>query len=162
MSDQQMNEFLTACNKFSQAMLVTVDKRQRLVGRPMFIASLETDGDLWFATDIASEKVDEILCNEQVCVTMAGSGAYVSISGRAKLVDDRATVHRLWSEPWRVWFPDGKDDPNLVLIKVEATDGEFWDNSGTNRIKYVFEAAKAYATGERPKLSDSSHGKVSL
>ncbi len=162
MSDQPLNDFLAVCRQFDQAMLVTQHTNGGLAARPMYIASIEEDGDLWFATDIDSGKVHEILASPQVCVTMAGGGNYASISGQAKLVDDRATIDRLWSEPWRVWFPEGKDDPSLVLINVSATEGEFWSNSGANRIKYLFSAIKAYATGHRPQVDRAAQGKVQL
>ncbi len=71
-------------------------------------------------------------------------------------------IDRLWSEPWRVWFPDGKDDPNLVLLKVEPTGGEYWDNSGLEGMKYVFEGLKAVLKGERPETDATQHAKVAM
>ena len=74
----------------------------------------------------------------------------------------RALIERLWSEAWRVWFPGGKDDPSLCLIRVEAREAEYWDNAGTQGIKYVLEAVKAYAKGETPAVDNKQNAKVGL
>jgi len=49
------------------------------------------------------------------------------------------------------------------LIAVRPERGEFWDSTGTNRYRYLWEAAKAYVTGEKPHTDDGDmHGKVQL
>lgn len=61
-------------------------------------------------------------------------------------------------------FPGGKDDPSIVLLRVDVTAGEYWDNSGTSGLKYLIEAGKALVTGDRPDLGNDPkvHGKVNL
>ena len=162
MSEQAHDDFLAACKDFDQAMLITHSQRGQLTARPMYIAKLDADGDLWFATDVDSAKVDEIKANPEVCVTMSGGGTYVSISGRARVEHDKDKIEQMWNEGWRVWFPDGKTDPRLTLINVEAREGEYWSNSGLNRFKYLFQAAKAYATGQRPQIDEAAHRRVHL
>ncbi len=155
-------ELIAISKQFHHAMLVTRSADGKLSARPMFIAQLEDDGDLWFATDVDSGKVEDLTANPQVAVTMSGGGSYVSISGQAKLVRDRQKIDQLWSESWAVWFTEGKSDPRLGLINVVASQGEYWSNSGIERYQFLFDAAKAYATGERPKVDDAMHAKVKL
>ena len=163
MSDQSQNDFIEVCKSFDNAMLVTHDAEGDLVARPMMVAQIEANGDLWFASDQNSAKVDEILSRPEVCVTMAGGGQYASITGKAEVIKDQSHIDRLWTEPWRVWFPEGPHDPRIVLIRIHASAGEFWSNAGANRIKYLFEAAKAYMTGRRPSSVDNSqHSRVEL
>lgn len=162
MRTQSTDNFIAACKDFNQAMLVTRTRQGQLRGRPMFIAALEEDGDMWFATDIESGKADDLSANPEVAVLMTDGGTYISISGRARLESDRQKIEQLWSEPWRIWFPEGKSDPHLALINVSASEGEYWSNAGTNRIKYLFATAKAYATGQRPDVDEALHGKVKL
>jgi general stress protein 26 len=45
----------------------------------------------------------------------------VSITGRGTVVRDRAKAKELWTELHRAWFPDGLDDPNLALLRVDVT-----------------------------------------
>lgn len=54
MSEQKVNEFLAVCQKIKQAMLISHSGAGGLHGRPMFVAAVEDDGGLWFATDLDS------------------------------------------------------------------------------------------------------------
>ena len=147
---------------FSTAMLVSHEGQTGLHARPMAIAELKRDAEAYFATDRRSPKIAEISRDPNVLITFQSSSEYASLSGRAFVVTDRAVIDRLWSEAWRVWFPDGKDDPNLVLLKVEPTSGEFWDNSGLEGLKYVFEGLKAVLKGKRPETDATQHAKVAM
>ena len=147
---------------FNTAMLVTHAPDGTLHARPMAVAQVEPDGDLWFVTDRASGKMDDIGADAHVNVSMQGAGKFVSVSGNAAAVEDRAKVDEIWNEHMRVWFPGGKDDPNLVLLRVDAREGEYWDNSGANAIKYMFKAGRAYLRGERPTDDRTEHGKARL
>lgn len=155
-------EFIAISQQFHQAMLITRSADNKLSARPMVIAQLEDDGDLWFATDVDSGKVEDLTADPQVAVTMSGGGSYVSISGQARVVRDREKIDQLWNESWRLWFPEGKSDPRLALINVTASQGEYWSHSGIERFQFLFDAAKAYATGQRPKMDDAQHAKVKL
>ena len=70
----------------------------------------------------------------------------------------------LWKLEWQVWFLGGKDDPNLVLLRVDGQAGEYWDNSDTSGVKYLVEAGKALLTGTRPDVDRDPkvHAKVDL
>jgi general stress protein 26 len=150
--------------EFDVAMLATRTKDGQLRARPMALAEVEPGGTLWFLTDRHSAKVDEIERDVQVLVTMQSKTKFVSLSGTAAPVEDRARVARLWKLEWQAWFPGGKDDPNLVLLRVDGDEGEYWDNSGTSGVKYLVEVGKALLTGDRPDVHGDPkvHGKVDL
>jgi general stress protein 26 len=111
------------------AMFTTVAADGRLVSRPLGTQEVEFDGDLWFATAADSPKVAEIAANPRVNVAYASKSknTYVSVAGRARVVDDRAKIEQLWSPAMKLFFPGGKDDPNLRLIHVSAESAEYWD-----------------------------------
>lgn len=148
--------------EFGVAMLVTRTPDGNLRGRPMALAAVEPDGTLWFATDRDSGKMDELAHDRHVAVTMQSSTKFVSLSGLSKSVDDRGMVSRLWKAEWKVWFPGGKDDPNILLLRIDGNSGEYWDNSGTSGVKYFIEAGKALLTGTRPEVGQDAtvHAKV--
>jgi general stress protein 26 len=146
----------------STAMLVTHGETSRLHGRPMAVAHAEAGDVLYFATDIESPKVSEILANPRAHVVFQDGSRYVFLTGMVSLSKDRAMIEKVWSEAWKPWFPGGKSDPSLCLLVFEANEGEFWDRSGTEGIKYLFKAAKAYATGGRPEIDEREHGKTTL
>jgi len=143
---------------FSMAMLVTRTEDGGMRGRPLRLADKREDGALYFATAVDSPKVHELQIDGHVAVVMQDRRHFVSLSGVARVVQDRALIEELWSESWRVWFPAGKDDPSLCVVVVDPLEAAYWDVSGTRGIRYVFEMAKAYVTGKRPPSdSDERH-----
>jgi hypothetical protein len=71
-------------------------------------------------------------------------------------------IDEMWKEAWTIWFPKGRSDPNIALLKFTSYEGEFWDNAGLLGMKFVFSAVKALVTGDKPKLGSDQHSKVSL
>ncbi|HEY0710543.1 MAG TPA: pyridoxamine 5'-phosphate oxidase family protein, partial [Polyangia bacterium] len=136
--------------EFDSAMLVTRTPAGELRARPLAIAEAQEDGLLYFATSIDSGKVHEVESDAHVCVTLQDKRRFVSISGRARVVQDRALIDDLYEEEWKVWFPKGKGDPSLAVLVVDATAAEYWDNTGAKGLGYLFEAAAAYVKGNRP------------
>ena len=160
MTDLQ-ERFAECLDEFDNAMLVT-ERDDELRARPMAIADRTDRGRLWFFTSADSGKLDELDDNPNVAAAMQSERRYLSISGRAKIHRDRARIDDLWSEIQRVWYPEGKDDPRLVLLELEPTYAEYWDTAGLKGLTFAFEAAKAVASGERPEVSDKMHGKIRL
>lgn len=146
-------------------MLVTIGPSGRPVARPMHIARIEEGSDrVWFLTGNTGHLVTEM--EEEAVVLLVfrnENSAYLSLRGKARLVEDRTRIKDLWKEPYKVWFPKGADDPEIALIAVDPVDAEYWDNRGTNKLEDLFEAAKAYLKGEKPELTGvDQHAKTSL
>jgi len=78
----------------------------------------------------------------------------------ARLIWSATRPERLWQESFKVWFPKGKTDPQIVLIAVSTVDAEYWDNSGVNGVSYLAKSAKAYLSGTTPDISEEQHGRV--
>jgi general stress protein 26 len=149
---------------FDTAMLVTSSLGGDLRSRPLSIAEKRKDDALYFATSIESEKVHEIERNSNVNVAMQDGRRFVSLTGQGRIVRDRALIHELWSESWKIWFPEGENDPSLCLLVVEPTEASYWDGGGATGVKYLFEMARAYVTSSRPNSDgDERHtGHVKL
>jgi len=146
---------------FDTAMLIT-NGNGRIVARPMAIAKVDEDGSIWFITDRDSGKVASLNEDRRVGLTMQGSRQFVSLSGIAEIHDDRVKIAAMWKEIWKVWFPKGKDDPSILLLKVDPSDGEYWDNSGLEGVKYLIEIGRAYFKGERPEISETINASIKL
>jgi general stress protein 26 len=164
MTQSREKHFLDLLRTFNYAMLVTHSRHGDLHARPMALAEVEDNGDLWLVTDIHSEKVEELAEDARVSVSMQAGDRYVALSGKAEVVRDTDRVRALWNEKWRGWFPKGVEDPNLVLIRVKPMHGEYWDNEGLAKAKFLYHAARAYLTGHRAAESDDAdlRGKVEL
>ncbi len=129
-------------------MLTTIDGGH-LRSRPMSTQQADFDGDIWFFTSDDTHKIDEIAKDDRVCAAYARpeSDTYVSVSGRAEIVNDRAKIEELWNPILKAWFPEGLDDPHLCLLKVSAEQAEYWD-SPSGKLVQLFGFVKALATGE--------------
>jgi general stress protein 26 len=160
MTDQSAQKsqahLLELLKSFDTAMLVTRTSEGAMRARPLSLSEEHDQQELYFATSVDSPKVGEIADEPTVLITLQDSKRYVSITGTATITRDRRLIDRLWREPWKVWFPSGKDDPALCLVVVRPTAAEYWDQSGVKGIKYLFGMAKAYATGTRPDSGASS------
>lgn len=147
---------------FKCGMLTTVAPDASVVSRPMWIADRGDTGELWFATDRDSAKVHEANSHHHAAVVFQGDSKFISLSGTLGIVDDHAKVRQMWSEFWRVWFPDGPDDDSIVLLHFKPDTGEYWDNSGLTGWRYMVKAGVAYFTGQRPDQDADINAQVKL
>ncbi len=98
--------------------LVTLDESGRPQVRTMNPFPPEDDMTVWMATNTASRKVRQIRKDPRVCLYYADHSkatGYVTVTGRAVLVDDMREILKRKREYWDQAFPGLK---NLVLIKV--------------------------------------------
>ena len=58
-----------------------------------------------------------------------GMEFWASISGMLAQTDDPATIDRLWNPMVAAWFPEGRDDPTLRLLRFDAHEGELWGDA---------------------------------
>jgi general stress protein 26 len=118
------------------AMFTTVASDGRLRSRPMANLKGGFDGDLWFVTRSTAPKAEEIKDNQHVNVAYADADAerFVSISGLASLVREPDRIQQLWSRRLRAWFPGGKKDPELALIRVRIDRAEVWDSKTSTMV----------------------------
>ncbi len=157
---RHLNDLL---KNFSTAMMITRSGDKSMHGRPMSIAEIGEGGELYFATSLDSGKLRDIELDPDVTLIFQGDSIYISLHGTAHLSTDPELIGRLWSEAWRVWFPAGKGDPSLVILKIEPQDAEYWDNSGGEGISYAMTALKAYIKGERPaEAGIGQHARLEL
>ena len=163
MESAELTKLYELLRHFSTAMLVTHDRAGSLRARPMALVEVESSCRLWFITSDETAKTHEIEKNTQVLVVCQDKEiCHLSINGHAHLEKDRSHLDRIWRESFRVWFPEGKDDPSIVLIAVDPLDGEYWDNRGVQGIKYLVKSAGAYLSGKTPKVDEEEHGRVIL
>lgn len=142
------------------AMLCTHDKKGHIHSRPMGTQGMDTEGNIWFLTAKNSEKLAEIRIKSNVCVCYASpsDNTYVCIMGEAEEVDDKKKIDKYWTPFAKVWFPEGKDDPNLTLIKVMPHEAEYWD-SDANRLIVGIKMLSTLVTGKE-YVEEGAYGTV--
>ncbi|WP_397334611.1 pyridoxamine 5'-phosphate oxidase family protein [Paenibacillus sp. 1011MAR3C5] len=124
--DQAIQKVRELIKGIDTAMLTTISS-EGLVSRPMKTQEIEFDGDLWFVTMKDTGKFDEIRDNPSVNVSYAGQ-SYVSIRGSAECVEDLQKKKEYWNKAYEKLLHASYDDPNVVLIKVNAETAEYWES----------------------------------
>ena len=145
------------------AMMTTVEPDGSLHTRPMGSQKADEEGNLWFFTEKNGGVAKNVAANPQIALGYSDphGSDYVAVTGTATLTDDQATIDAKWSEILTAWFPKGKDDPNIVLVRVDPVRGEFWDTK--SGLLYVLTSfVKSKLTGSGPADSLVDNEKVSL
>lgn len=121
------------------AMLTTVEEDNNLRSRPMYTLQMDTQGTLWFFTSKNSPKLDEIEENNHVNLSYAdaNSHTYISITGSAVCLDDPELKEKFWNPLHETWFPKGKEDTDLCLLKVRIKHVEIWDTETSTMLELI-------------------------
>jgi general stress protein 26 len=72
------------------------------------------------------------------------------IAGTVREDHDRARIEAFWNPVVAAWYPDGKGDPMLTLLRFDPEDAQVWIGRGGAR--FAWEIAKANLTGSRPDI----------
>ena len=136
-------------------MLTTRGADGSLRSRPMWTQGDDFEGSLWFFVDETGPTDDELERDPNVCLAYAkpDDTLYVSVSGRATLVDDRAKAKELWNTFAEAWFPGGVDDPKLGLLRVDVDRAQIWEDRRPRVIQFG-EIVAGAIRGKPPKSGD--------
>lgn len=164
MNDPQLEKLNGLLKNFSTVMLITLDNASAWHARPMAVAKVDENSDLWLFTSRDSDKVRQIEANS--CVQVHGQEGWencIVLTGHATVVDNRAMIREIWKPSFKAWFPDGAEDSHIVLLHIKSDEAEYWDNTGTNRFRYLYQSLKALVTKSTPEIKEGEqHGKVKL
>ncbi len=107
--------------------------------RPMSVQDVDDAGNIWFLSADDSSIHAEILADEKVQLLFQGSAHsdFLAIDGVATISRDRQKIEEFWSPLLKTWFTGGKDDPRITVIKVETSNGYYWDNKHGNAIAFA-------------------------
>lgn len=127
-----------------------------LRARPLEARPDRDAGLIFFVTDIRSAKENEIEAAPDVGLVFIDPGdkAYLSITGRARVLKDADKTRAAWRKTDEVWWPGGPDDPDVCLLRIEPFTAELWDGPASTVVT-AFEFAKARMTGAEPKLGEN-------
>jgi general stress protein 26 len=77
---------------------------------------------------------------------------WVSISGRATILEDARKKKELFGVIDKAWF-DGPEDPEMELVEVRIDEAEYW-NVKENKLLQLLKMGTAAATGKRPNMGE--------
>lgn len=114
-----------------------------LRARPLEARTNRDAGIIWFVTDVRGAKDDEIDAAHDIGLVFIDEDdrAYLSITGCAIVRRDTAKAKDIWRKTDNTWFPDGSDDPNVRVLRIEPITAELWDGP-SSAVVVAFEYAK--------------------
>jgi general stress protein 26 len=164
-SEQRHNERVWELIEKIGVCMLTTQSGVGLHARPVEARAEASDkaaGLIYVVTDARSPKADEIVARPAVVLTFVDQHerAYLSITGRAKVLRDMAKTRELWRKTDELWW-SGYDDPNVCLLQIEAMTAELWDGPASNAV-FVWEFLKAKVSGAEPALGQNRKVTVKL
>jgi len=117
-------------------LMTTANREGGLTSRPMSPLLLDAYGDLWFFTDVRSEKTKHL---DAINLGFIDStrATYVSLSGHGILHNERSYIDRLWTPFAKPWFAEGPDSPNLALLKFVTRSAEYWNSAQSRMVSLL-------------------------
>lgn len=102
---------------------------------------VEYDGDSYFFSYENTRKVSDIERDAHVGLTFTAPpsllgkpGILLAVDGTARLIREKSQFEAHWVKDLDRWFPEGIDTPGIVLIKVRASEIQYWDGEENGRI----------------------------
>lgn len=129
--------------------------------RPM-TAQMEGDedhGPIWFFTSKDAELTRAISGASPGYFTFTDKGhdVWAAVTGTLSRSDDRAVIDRLWNPFVAAWYQDGKDDPDLALLRFDPHNAEIWLDGST-----LFAGLKVLLGADPKKDYQGNVAKVSM
>ncbi|BAT54221.1 hypothetical protein NOS3756_31870 [Nostoc sp. NIES-3756] len=138
--NQQIQQLQQLIQDIDYAMLTTIDDDGSLHSRPMYFnGDIDTNGTLWFFSSASSHKALEVEHHQQVSVNFSSPNQqrFISISGTAELVKDRQKIQEEWQPELETWFPQGLNEPDIALLKVNINRVDYWDDKSNFHAKTI-------------------------
>ena len=164
--EKKLDDLYHLIDGIEVAMVTTRRPDGHLISRPMQTQRRTTGTDLWFMTNIESEKYEELVHDDHVNLAYYKDRTreWVSVSGRAILSQDRDLIDALYHPSWRAWLGDvgdgrrdgGPHDPRIALILVEA-DSVVYSKTDRPMPLVLFKVVKSMITGDQPDVADLRH-----
>ena len=112
-------------------------------------------GVLWFITAKDTDLARSVASGPQEAmhvVSDGGQGLYARIHGTLSLSDNRAKLDELWNAVASSWVEDGKQDPDVQLLRLDLSEAEVWATGGS--MSFLYQIAKSKITGDKPDMGD--------
>ena len=135
-------------------MLGLTDGRSHM--QPMTAFCDKERGAIWFFTKRSSDLARQAAQGHYAMFTiMAKDQEFQACIGGDLAPDhDPAKIRAFWNPMVSAWYPEGRDDPDLTLLKLVPVDAQVWVARG-GPLRYAFEAVRANLTHTEPRVGES-------
>jgi len=156
MSDDLKKEFWDRLDDTRAGMLMT--KTARAIPMTHYIDEDDRAAVLWFitakGTDLAQSA--EGRAAAEYLIASKDESLWARIDGHVSAVTNPTELDKIWNAIAGAWFEDGKQDPDVQLIRFDLTEAEVWATDGG--FKFLYEIGKAQMTGQNPDMG--KHGTI--
>lgn len=125
--------------------------------QPMTAFAEAETGDIWFFTrrdtDLARAVAEG--AEAMYVIQTKDQELHACIGGRLTLSHDQVRIDKYWNAVVAAWYPNGKDDPQLTLLRLDARDAQVW-LSEAGPVKFAYEITKANVTHKQPDLGETA------
>src|SRR4051794_37823870 len=142
-------------------MFCTYNSQNTMETAPMNVNQVDEDGTFWFLSAKDSTRNRDIEANSATDLIFAQPSKenYLSIHGKSEVLYDKQKVEDLWNPIVKTWFTEGKDDPNISIIKFTPDEAYYWDTKHGKMISFLKVAVGA-VTGKT--MDDGIEGKLKV
>ena len=114
--------------KSDMTMMLGLDGVEDGHARPMTALLDGERSPMWFFTSTDNAIVRKLGEGNRAIATFASKGhdIFATVHGTLSTDNNPATIDRLWNRHVAAWFPGGKDDPKLALLRLDAERAEIW------------------------------------
>ena len=121
--------------------------------QPMTAYREEEAGTIWFFTRDDTDLARDVAGGRPAMFTYGSKDqeVWACFHGRLSISRDQAIIDKHWNPIVAAWYPDGKDDPHLTLLRFDGDDGRVWI-SKKGAVGFFFEVAKANLTKTLPDV----------
>lgn len=125
--------------------------------QPMAANGSREEGLIWFYTG-ADTDLAEAARNggkAQMCVMDHSQSYYAAVIGSLSTHRSEQHIDRYWNAITSAWYPDGKQDPNLTMLKFAPESAAIWIGSN-NPVRFGWEIARSAISGDEPNVGFST------
>lgn len=132
-SPQELEAKFWKAIQSDMTMMLGLDGVEDGHARPMTAQVEGERGPIWFFTAKENSIVEALGRGDRAIATFASKGhdLFATVHGRVSVDNDRTTIDRLWNPFVAAWYEEGKDDPKLVLLRLDAERAEIWENGSS-------------------------------
>lgn len=127
-SPQELEAKFWKALRSDMTMMLGIDGMEDGHARPM-TGQVEGDhGPIWFFTAKDNALVQKLGQGNRAIAAFVSKGhdLYATVHGSLRVDNDRAVIDRLWNRYVAAWYPGGKDDPKLALLRLDPASAEIW------------------------------------
>lgn len=143
------------------AMLVTRNSTTfdaGLNGRPMSTIPRPERGLIYILTEANSSAAQDVRADGKVFLSYQGRGDHIALQAKAVVNADRSLVQSLWTPSAALFWPEGPEAHDVVVLEIDPGHADVWDGHGL--LRGIASVVKGVIKGQTPDLG--TRGTVEL